>query len=186
MKTESDEMVEQLHKHYQEEICNLVEAKMAGDSERAASVQQVQQYQQELDRWKIRAMEADDKLKQTNSEWELKLDQAQAFFDKEIASNRQQQEAEKANALERWSSEKEELQQKLDKTEKELVNEVQRLEREVSEANEHARKYKAQLTLLVSELQHREGSSSEQHFQVGYFCCLILFCFCFGNAVLGR
>ena len=171
-------MVEQLHKHYQDEISNLVEAKLLGDNERATSVQQVQQYQQELDRWKMQVMEAEDKLKQTNSEWESKLEEAQAFFDKEIATSRQQLEAEKANALDRLNAEKERLQQELDKREKQLTIEVQRLEREVSEAKEQAGKYQAQLALLVSELQHRDGSSLEQNSQVGFLLLFLCFFFC--------
>lgn len=166
MKTEHERMVEQLHKHYQEEINNLMTAKSAGDDECAASMQQMQQYQQELDQWKFRFAESEDKLKQTNDEWESKLEQSQASFDKELSLSRQVLEAEKADALNRLRAEKEELRQELEKVQTQLKTEVQRLETQLSETKDQAEKYEAQLALLVSELQHREGNFSEQHFQL--------------------
>ncbi|XP_052828565.1 protein FAM184A [Octopus bimaculoides] len=160
LKDKHHSVIEELHKHYQEEIKTLLDAKNIKEHENMASDQQITFYKDEAEHWKNEVSDFEQAKSKLNLEWETKISQMKDAHMEQISLLIEEKNKELKDSLHIWMSDKGKLDQESSKVKEEFSRKVEHLESEISRIQEESDKYKSQLALLKKELEDRDDSTS--------------------------
>lgn len=161
-------MIEELHKHYQEEIKTLLDAKNIKEHENMASDQQITFYKNEVEHWKNQLSDLEEVKNKLNLEWETKVSEMKDAHMEQISLLIEEKDKELKDSLHSWKSEGGKADQELIKVKEDFSRKVENLESEISRIQNESDKYKSQLNLLKKELEDRDDSTCNLNAKVRY------------------
>ncbi|CAI9732964.1 Hypothetical predicted protein [Octopus vulgaris] len=160
LKDKHHSVIEELHKHYQEEIKTLLDAKNIKEHENMASDQQITFYKNEAEHWKNQVSDFEQAKSHLNLEWETKITQMKDAHMEQISLLIEEKDKELKDSFHIWGSDKGKLEQEVSKVKGEYSRRVEHLENEISRIQQESDKYKSRLALLKKELEDRDDSTS--------------------------
>ncbi|GAB1603889.1 protein FAM184A-like [Argonauta hians] len=157
LKDKHHSVIEELHRHYQEEIKNLLDVKNIKENERITSNQQLTYYQGECQHWKSKVLDLENELKDSSAEWEKKFQEMRESHEEEMSRITQEKDKKLEENIETWKTDRENLRRELGS---DFSEKVEELNNEIAQIRKQCELYKSKSEELQKELEDRDGSAT--------------------------
>ncbi len=125
-----------------------------------------EKYREEITKLSQKCQELDTEKTQLSEDYELKLNKAQAFFEKELAAMKDSQNTGIEEQMRILKEEQEKMQKDFAFQDSQNKKRIEDLLSQLSESEEEVEKYRSQMEQIQNSLQHKDSNSALLNQQV--------------------